>query len=209
MYSQQIGSCKHSKAFREFLLSLGWLVDIDSHSGWSGNIKQCWSRGSSVSTLRPEESSYLQSSHSVSTLTGSEEQDVSGSDSDRYASCRESFDSEASPSSGKDSPAVNSSPSHPPTETKLVDEILYYADVSCEVAFIMPSLLPRCHKFLCVAEQLESFKEEVEPMPRRRTRSGSTGSLEGSSIGSQLDIKSKISRQASEGMTIHEVYESQ
>ena len=143
MYSQQIGSGKHSKAFREFLLSLGWLVDIDSHSGWSGNIKKCWSRGSSVSTLRPEESSYLRSSHSVSTLTGSEEQEVSGSDSDRYASCRESFDSEASPSSGKDSPAVNSSPSHPPTETKLVDEILYYADVSCEVAFIMPSLLPR------------------------------------------------------------------
>ena len=88
LYSQQIGSCKHSKAFREFLISLGWLVDIDSHSGWSGNIKQCWSRGSSVSTLRPAESSYLQSSHSVSTLTGSEEQEVSGSDSDRYASCR-------------------------------------------------------------------------------------------------------------------------
>ena len=99
-----------------------------------------------------------------------------------------------------------SSPSHPPIETKLVDEILYYADVSCEVAFIMPSLLPRYQKFRCIAEQLESFKEEVEPMPRRRTRSGSTGSLEGSSIGSQLDIKSKISRQASEGMTIHEVY---
>ena len=145
----------------------------------------------------------------MSTLTGSEEQEVSGSDGDRYASCRESFDSEASQSSGKDSPAVNSSPSHPPIETKLVDEILYYADVSCEVAFIMPSLLPRYHKFLCVAEQLESFKEEIEPMPRRRTRSDSTGSLEGSSIGSQLDIKSKISRQASEGMTIHEVYESQ
>ena len=143
----------------------------------------------------------------MSTLTGSEEQEVSGSDSDRYASCRESFDSEASPSSGKDFPAVNSS--HPPIETKLVDEILYYADVSCEVAFIMPSLLPRYQKFRCIAEQLESFKEEVEPMPRRRTRSGSTGSLEGSSIGSQLDIKSKISRQASEGMTIHEVYESQ
>ena len=142
----------------------------------------------------------------MSTLTGSEEQEVSGSDSDRYASCRESFDSEASQSSGKDSPAVNSSP---PIETKLVDEILYYADVSCEVAFIMPSLLPRYQKFRCIAEQLESFKEEVEPMPRRRTRSGSTGSLEGSSIGSQLDIKSKISRQASEGMTIHEVYESQ
>ena len=153
--------------------------------------------------MRPAESSYLQSSHSVSTLTGSEEQEVSGSDSDRYASCRESFDSEASPSSGKDSP------SHPPIETKLVDEILYYADVSCEVAFIMPSLLPRYQKFRCIAEQLESFKEEVEPMPRRRTRSGSTGSPEGSSIGSQLDSKSKISRQASEGMTIHEVYESQ
>ena len=104
---------------------------------------------------------------------------------------------------------MNSSPSHPPTETKLVDEILYYADVSCEVAFIMPSLLLRYQKFRYIAEQLESFKEEVEPMPRRRTRSGSTGSLEGSSIGSQLDIKSKISRQASEGMTIHEVYESQ
>lgn len=145
----------------------------------------------------------------MSTLTGSEEKEVSGSDSDRYASCRESFDSEASPSSGKDSPAVNSSPSRSPIETKLVDEILYYADVSCEVAFIMPSLLPRYQKFRCITGQLESVKEEVEPMPRRRTRSGSTGTLEGSSNGSHLDIKSKISRQVSEGMTIHQVHESQ
>ena len=105
----------------------------------------------------------------MSTLTGSEEQEVSGSDSDRYASCRESFDSETSPSSGKDSPAVNSSPSYPPMETKLVDEILYYADFSCEVAFIMPSLLPRYQKFRCMAGQLESFEEEVEPILRRRT----------------------------------------
>ena len=145
----------------------------------------------------------------MSTLTGSEEQEVSGSDSDRYASCRESFDSETSPSSGKDSPTVNSSPSYPPMETKLVDEILYYADFSCEVAFIMPSLLPRYQKFRWMAGQLESFEEEVEPILRRRTRSGSTGSLEGSSIGSQLDIKSKLSRQVSEGMAIHEVHESQ
>ena len=145
----------------------------------------------------------------MSTLTGSEEQEVSGSDSDRYASCRESFDSETSPSSGKDSPAVNSSPSYPPMETKLVDEILYYADFSSEVAFIMPSLLPRYQKFRWMAGQLESFEEEVEPILRRRTRSGSTGSLEGSSIGSQLDIKSKLSRQVSEGMAIHEVHESQ
>ena len=145
----------------------------------------------------------------MSTITGSEEQEVSGSDSDRYTSCRESFDSEASPCSGKDSPAMNPSPSHPPMEAKLVDEILYNADVSCEVAFIMPSLLPRYEKFRRMAGQLENFEEEVEPMPRRRTRSGSIGSLEGRSVGSQLDIKSKISRQVSEGMTIHEVHESQ
>ena len=106
-------------------------------------------------------------------------------------------------------PAVNSSPSHPPMETKLVDEILYYADVSCEVAFIMPSLLPQYQKFRRIAGQLESFEEEVEPILRRRTRSGSTGSLEGSSIGSQLDIISKLSRQVSEGMAIHEVHGSQ
>ena len=104
---------------------------------------------------------------------------------------------------------MNSSPSYPPMETKLVDEILYYADFSCEVAFIMPSLLPRYQKFRWMAGQLESFEEEVEPILRRRTRSGSTGSLEGSSIGSQLDIKSKLSRQVSEGMAIHEVHESQ
>ena len=121
----------------------------------------------------------------MSTITGSEEQEVSGSDSDRYTSCRESFDSEASPCSGKDSPAMNPSPSHPPMEAKLVYEILYNADVSCELAFIMPSLLPRYEKFRRMAGQLENFEEEVEPMPRRRTRSGSIGSLEGRSVGSR------------------------
>lgn len=186
------------------MLSLGWPVDVASHPGWAGNIQEAWNRGMNESTRRPTDSSFLQSSHNVSTLTSSEEREVSGSDSDRYASCRESFDSEAS-SSGKNSPAVHSSPARPPSETKLVDEILYYADVSCEIAFIMPSRLPRYQRFRRMAGQVESIDEDLEPVHRRRTRSGSTGSLEASSSGSQLDIRNKLSRQASEGVTAHEV----
>ena len=183
---------------------MGWPVDVASHPGWAGNIQDAWNRGRSTSTLRPADSSYFQSSQSVSTLTGSDEREVSGSDSDRYASCRESFDSEAS-SSGRNSPAIHSSPNRPAVKAKQVDEILYYADVSCEVAFIMPSLLPGYQRFRRMAGQLDSFDEEVEPIPRRRTRSGSTGSLNESTSGSQLDIRSKLSRQASEGVTAHEV----
>lgn len=202
---QQISSCKHSKAFGEFLLSLGWPVNVASHPGWAGNIQEAWARGRGDSTVRSTDSSYLQSSKSASTRTGSDEREVSGSDSDRYASCRESFDSETS-SSGKSSPAGHSSPSRPAQpDAKLVDEILYYADVSCEVAFIMPSLLPRYQRFRRMASQVDSFDEEIGPVRRRRTRSGSTGSLEASKSGSQSDLKSKLSRQASEGVTVHEV----
>lgn len=137
-------------------------------------------------------------------MTVSEEPEVSGSDSDRYASCRESFDSEVS-SSGKSSPAILSSLTRTPPETKEVDKILYYADVSCEVAFIMPSLLPRYQRFRRMAGQVEIFEEEIEPVPRRRTRSGSTGSLDKTRSGSQSDLKNKLSRQVSEGLTTHEV----
>ena len=61
---------------------------------------------------------------------------------DTSASRQESQDSEAS-RSGKNSPALRSSATHPPIEKTVVDEIFYYADVSCEVAFVMPSMLPR------------------------------------------------------------------
>lgn len=199
----QVSSCKQSKAFGEFLLSLGWPVDIASHPGWAGNIQEAWNRGRSESTQRPTDSSYHQSSQNVSYVTVSEEPEVSGSDSDRYASCRESFDSEVS-SSGKSSPAILSSLTRTPPETKEVDKILYYADVSCEVAFIMPSLLPRYQRFRRMAGQVEIFEEEIEPVPRRRTRSGSTGSLDKTRSGSQSDLKNKLSRQVSEGVTTHE-----
>lgn len=132
----------------------------------------------------------------------------SGSDGlqDTFVSCRESPASDAS-SSGKDSPAVDSSVTHPPAEKKIVDEIFYYADVSCEVAFIMPSLLPRYQQFRQMTSHAESCEEDLGYVQRKRTRSGSTGSLEtiSSGSGSQLDIKSKLSRQASEGTTAYEV----
>ena len=28
--------------FNEFLLSLGWPVDVDSHAGWTGNVQTSW-----------------------------------------------------------------------------------------------------------------------------------------------------------------------
>ena len=146
----------------------------------------------------------------MSTLTGSEERVVPGNENDgphdASASRQESLGSEAS-RSGKNSPALGSSATHPPMEKKVVDEIFYYADVSCEVAFIMPSMLPRYQRFRRMTSHNESCDEDLGFVRRLRTRSGSTGSLEttGSASGSQLDMKSKLSRQASEGTTVHEV----
>ena len=115
-------------------------------------------------------------------------------------SCRESFESDVS-SGGKYSSAVDSSVGHPPME-KMVDEILYFADVSCEMAFIMPSLLPSYQRFRHMASHAESCEEDLGSVQRKRTRSGSTGSLEttSTSSGSQLDVRSKLSRKASEGI---------
>ena len=196
----QINTCKHSKAFREFLLSLGWPVDVASHPGWSGNIQEAWNRNRNdddTVTLRQRDSP-LQSSQSVSTLTSSEERDISGNSSDTYTSCLDSFDSKAS-SSGKDSPAMNSTATRVPLE-KMADEIFYFADVSCEVAFIVPSLLPSYQRFRHMASHAESW-EDLGYAPRKRTRSGSTGSLEtiSSGGGSQFDVRSKFSRKVSEG----------
>ena len=125
---------------------------------------------------------------------------------DASESLQESLDGEAS-RSGKNSPALGSSASHPPIEKTVVDEIFYYADVSCEVAFIMPSMLPRYQRFRRMTSHTESCDEDLGFARRLRTRSGSTGSLETttSGSGSQLDIKSKLSRQASEGTAVFEV----
>lgn len=132
----------------------------------------------------------------------------SGNDSlqDSFVSCRESPGSEAW-RSGQDSIAVDSSITRPPEEKKAVDEIFYYADVSSEVAFIMPSLLTHYQQFRQMTSHVESCDEDPGHVKRKRTRSGSTGSLEttSSGSGSQLDIKSKLSRQASEGTTVYEV----
>jgi len=135
---------------------------------------------------------------------------VSGIETDGHhdasASRQESLDSEAS-RSGKNSPSLGSSDTQPPIEKTIVDEVFYYADVSYEIAFIMPSMLPRYQRFRRMTSHNESCDEDLEFGRRRRTRSGSTGSLEtiSSGSGSQLDIKSKLSRQASEGTTVHEV----
>lgn len=67
----------------------------------------------------------------------------------------------------------------------------------------MPSLLPRYQRFRRMTGQVDGLDADIEPAQRRRTRSGSTGNLETLSA-SQLDLKNKLSRQASEGVT-HEV----
>lgn len=196
----QINTCKHSKAFKEFLLSLGWPVDVATHPGWSGNIQEAWNRNRNdddTLTLRQRDSP-LQSSQSVSTLTGSEERDISGNSGVRHTSFRESFDSEVS-GDGKDSSIMHSTAAGVPLEKK-ADEIFYFADVSCEVAFIMPSLLPSYQHFRHMASHAESW-EDLGYTQRKRTRSGSTGSLDTNSSGggSQFDVRSRLSRKASEG----------
>lgn len=202
IFSPQINTCKHSKAFKEFLLSLGWPVDVATHPGWSGNIQEAWNRNRNdddTLTLRQRDSP-LQSSQSVSTLTGSEERDISGNSGDRYTSFRESFDSEVS-GGGKDSPIMDSTAAGVPLKKK-ADEIFYFADVSCEVAFIVPSLLPSYQHFRHMASHAESW-EDLGYTQRKRTRSGSTGSLDTNSNssggGSQFDVRSRLSRKASEG----------
>lgn len=175
-----------------------------------------WNRGKTDDdsvTLRSSNSPF-QSSRSMSTLTGSDEGVVSGIENDGLhgapASRCESPDREASKSE-KHSPALGSSATHLPMEETVVDEIFYYADVSCEVAFIMPSMLPRYQLFRRLSSHNVSCDEDLEFPRRLRTRSGSTGSLgtmgtTSSGSGSQLDIKGKLSRQASEGTTMYEVH---
>lgn len=185
----EISSCKHSKAFTEFLLSLGWSVDVDSHPGWAGNIQEAWKQGVNNSSLRPNDANFPQSSPSKSTVPGS--------------GGREMIENEAS-SSRKSLRTVHFSSSSSPTpKSKPVDEILYYSDVSCEVAFIMPSLLPSYQEFRHMPGQTESAEEGILPSRRRRTRSGSTGSLE-TLNSSQSDFRSALSRQTSGGVIGHE-----
>ena len=179
-----------------------------SHPGWAGNIHEAWRQSKEdydTQTLR----------ESVSTLTESKEKEESGSDSDglrdRFVSCRESIDSDAS-SSGRDSPAFEGFAERLHVEN-IVDKILYFADVSCEVAFIMPALLPHYQRLRRMIARAESFEEETDgvvSLRRRRTRSGSTGSLDtiGSSSESQVDLKAKLARQSSEGTAMHEVEKS-
>lgn len=201
-----MNTCKHSKAFVEFLQSLGWPVDLASHPGWDGNIRKAWNQGKDddeLATLRESEADLRQVS-SMSTITGSE---GAGSDSDMERDFRDgvSFQHEnvaEEVSKGRDSPTRNAKSASEPVapETREVDQILYFADVSCEVAFVVPALLPRYQRFRRMTAQPESSDEETggsRPF-LRRTRSGSTGSLESSST-SSLDSKYPIARQASEG----------
>ncbi|XP_015763600.1 PREDICTED: ral GTPase-activating protein subunit beta-like, partial [Acropora digitifera] len=184
----KISTCKHSKAFNEFLLSLGWLLDVASHPGWAGNIQEAWKRGGNDSSLRPTDSSFPKSTQSKSIVSDSSDRESTGNEE---ANKR------------KSSRTVRFSSPLPLPKAEPVDEILYFANVSCEVAFIMPSLLPHYQEFRCKSGQTGSPEEEIQPTPRRRTRSGSTGSLE-TLNSSQLDLKSKLLRQTSGGVISQE-----
>lgn len=184
----KISTCKHSKAFNEFLLSLGWLVDVASHPGWAGNIQEAWKRDGNDSSLRPTDTSFPKSTQSKSIVSDSSDRESTGNEE---ANKR------------KSSRTVRFSSPLPLPKSEPVDEILYFANVSCEVAFIMPSLLPHYQEFRCKSGQTGSPEEEIQPTPRRRTRSGSTGSLE-TLNSSQLDLKSKLLRQTSGGVISHE-----
>lgn len=69
----------------------------------------------------------------------SEEWDIFGNSSDRYIFCFDSFDSKVF-SSGKDFLVMNFIVICVFLE-KIVDEIFYFVDVSCEVVFIVFFLL--------------------------------------------------------------------
>lgn len=164
-------------------------MDVASHPGWAGNIQEAWKRGGNDSSLRPKDSSFSKSSQSKSIDFDSNDRESTGNEESNKR---------------KSSRTVRfSSPLSLP-KSEPVDEILYFANVSCEVAFIMPSLLPRYQAFRCMSAQSGSPEEEIQPTQRRRTRSGSTGSLE-TLISSQLDLKSKLLRQTSGGVIAQEV----
>lgn len=160
-----------------------------SHPGWAGNIQEAWKRSGNDSSLRPTDSSFPKSTQSKSIVSESSDRESTGNEE---ANKR------------KSSRTVRFSSPLPLPKSEPVDEILYFANVSCEVAFIMPSLLPHYQEFRCKSGQTGSPEEEIQPTPRRRTRSGSTGSLE-TLNSSQLDLKSKLLRQTSGGVIAQEV----
>lgn len=93
--------------------------------------------------------------------------------------------------------------SFPGESDKEVNHILYYADVGCEMAFVIPSLLPRYRRYRSSAVTEEETDGEVDLPPRGTglQRSGSMGSLQiSSSSSSSFDSRTMLARQTSEGV---------
>ncbi|EDO46845.1 predicted protein [Nematostella vectensis] len=145
----ELNTCKHGKVFVEFLLSLGWPVDIETHPGWTGNVERAWVRTST------RERSHLSLDENVAIV-------------------------------------------EPESVDKEVNQILYYADIRSEVAFVAPALLPQYQRFRRMIVKAETSEEETEeadepPTGHRRARSGSMGSLEiKSSSTSSMELRQPL-----------------
>ena len=188
----QLNSCKDRKAFVEFLSALGWPVDLASHPGWDGNIQRAWNRGKDedeTTTLCDSEADSHQTS-SMSTIT------ESGSDTEQDST--DGITIQCENSTTRSEPEAKTCSTDNP-DTRETDQILYFADVSGEVAFIVPALLPRFRRSRRMATRGESSDEELADshhVVTRETRSGSVGTL-GSSSASSIDSKHSLPRQAS------------
>lgn len=309
----QINSCKHSKLFIEFLLSLGWPVDSEIHPGWNGNVHKSWVPNEDDPKTKTQRKKGIDQSNmlasSMSTITSStstmgregditpssdeeswfvrdqfltnihrESQDSEVTQSDRVTqddsgtqsesasdvesvtqvdavakddvdssqnvtqkdsdsqedSVTQSAESVTQRESVTQSDSVTQSESvtervsvtqrptsehnDPPRipEAKItspeksfdkeVNQILYYADISGEIAFVVPALLPQYQRFRKMIVKGESTSdednEEVDETPKEnlRVRSGSMGSLEIKSAStSSMELRLPLSRQASDG----------
>lgn len=299
-FFSQISSCKHSKLFVEFLLSLGWPVDVETHPGWTGNIHKAWTPayGTTVDDTRPKMTrNKSKLANSMSTITSSTstmgiDGDVTPSSDedswfgrDRFLTCRENLDNEDGAQKDsvtqegsvtradsitredsvtrEDSDTREDSVTREDSETredsvtradsftredsvthdnsvtrqksvtlqdsvtpeqtvtqqvhdpetapeanldKELNQILYYADISREVAFVVPSLLPHYQRFrkMIVKGEMtsdEDNEEEEPPKNRLRARSGSMGSLEiKSSSTSSMELRAPLARQTSDAV---------
>lgn len=279
----------------EFLLSLGWPVDVESHPGWTGNIHKAWTSadGSTEDDARPKMSSYQSKlATSMSTITSSTstmgiDGDITPSSDedswfgrDRFLTSRENLDNadgvqsdsvtqeryvtRAESVTREDSVTLADSVTQENTVTradsvtraesvtredsvtrdnsvkrqksvthqdsvtseqtvtqqqdsnaetgpessldKELNQILYYADISREVAFVVPSLLPRYQRFRKMIVKAENTSdddnESDEPIKNRlRARSGSMGSLEiKSSSTSSMELRAPLARQTSDAV---------
>ncbi|XP_048586006.1 ral GTPase-activating protein subunit beta [Nematostella vectensis] len=230
----ELNTCKHGKVFVEFLLSLGWPVDIETHPGWTGNVERAWVRtstrershlvgrggaglgASSMSTITSSTSTmghdeYTPSSDDEGIFVRDRLMARISSEDDVTATRAASITAVSHPELARpQSLDENVAIVEPESVDKEVNQILYYADIRSEVAFVAPALLPQYQRFRRMIVKAETSEEETEeadepPTGHRRARSGSMGSLEiKSSSTSSMELRQPLARQSSDGFAAFE-----